>query len=337
MTSPSAAGLEPPALACPRPTATPTRPSALPRSRFGVRATLNQLVWSELHRQQFPGVQYSEPPGDGGLFGPDSAIWYVHNDVSMMVGGVAGLLLGSLHETILRGTLEHTAANCSADRLGRSISFVHAMTYASTTVAYETAAVVQRMHRHVNGTLPDGRTYDASRSEDLIWVGATQAYGTVLAHQALHPRPLTDGGIDEYYAQWAQISRLLGSADPIPASRAEMAEYFAAMRPSLVVSEDARAVLDFFKTPFGANLAVKVATLLIGHAALHVLPEWAHRLYGTGRTGIRPRATRIAATTLLTVLRTALGELPLQAEARQRIDAATSQPDLSACARWTSA
>jgi hypothetical protein len=60
-------------------------------------------------------------------------------------------------------------------------------------------------------------------------------------------------------------------------------------------------------------------------------------LYGTGRTGIRPRATRIAATTLLTVLRTALGELPLQAEAGQRIDAATSQPDLSACARWTSA
>lgn len=51
-----------------------------------------------------PGVQFSEPAGDPGLFGPDSAIWYVHADVAGLVGGLSGLLLGALHQPTMYGT-----------------------------------------------------------------------------------------------------------------------------------------------------------------------------------------------------------------------------------------
>ena len=44
------------------------------------------------------GVDYENPPGDPGLFGPDSICWRVHGDfTSMMVGGISALLLQALH------------------------------------------------------------------------------------------------------------------------------------------------------------------------------------------------------------------------------------------------
>ena len=43
-----------------------------------------------------PGVQFDEPAGDPGLFGPGSAIWHVHSDVVCLVGGLSGLLLRRL-------------------------------------------------------------------------------------------------------------------------------------------------------------------------------------------------------------------------------------------------
>ena len=53
-----------------------------------------------------------------GLFGPQSVAWRVHGDVSsMMVGGVAGLLLQMLHPAVLAGVWDHS--NFRADMHGR--------------------------------------------------------------------------------------------------------------------------------------------------------------------------------------------------------------------------
>ena len=42
-------------------------------------------------------VDYSQPPGDPGLYGPDCVCWRVHADfTSMLVGGVAALELQAL-------------------------------------------------------------------------------------------------------------------------------------------------------------------------------------------------------------------------------------------------
>ena len=55
---------------------------------------------------------------EDGLFGPASVAWRVHGDVaSMMVGGVAGLLLQMLHPAVLAGVWDHS--NFRADMHGR--------------------------------------------------------------------------------------------------------------------------------------------------------------------------------------------------------------------------
>ena len=66
-----------------------------------------------------PGsADFLQPPGDPGLFGPDSAAWQVHSDfTAMLTGGVAALLLQMLHPLPLAGVWDHS--NFQADMLGR--------------------------------------------------------------------------------------------------------------------------------------------------------------------------------------------------------------------------
>src|SRR5919205_645849 len=53
-----------------------------------------------------------------GLFGPYSVAWRVHGDVaSMMVGGIAGLMLQMLHPAVLAGVWDHS--DFRADMRGR--------------------------------------------------------------------------------------------------------------------------------------------------------------------------------------------------------------------------
>jgi uncharacterized protein (DUF2236 family) len=274
-----------------------------------------------------PGVQFSEPAGDPGLFGPGSAIWYVHSDVTTLVGGLSGLLLGALHQPTLYGTNQHSSySDDPLARLGRTASFVNAMTWGSMPVVDRTCETVRKMHRHVQGTMPDGRSYSANASEQLIWTATTQAHSIMRAHLRYHPDPLSGPRIDEYYSQYAQFAIRLGADSPVPSSRDDVADYFAGMRPSLTYAEETAELAEFFRRPFGPDPLVFAASLVITRAAFETLPGWAKRLYGIGSTGLAGAlphrletiATRQAARAVLAVLRWSLEEPPIQIEARRR-------------------
>lgn len=66
------------------------------------------------------------PPSDNALFERDSPIRMVHADVvSMMVGGMAALVLQMLHPHALRGVLDHSGFRRDlAGRLRRTARFI---------------------------------------------------------------------------------------------------------------------------------------------------------------------------------------------------------------------
>src|SRR3954470_22896371 len=86
-----------------------------------------------------------------GLFGPRSVAWRVHGDVtSMLVGGVAGLLLQMLHPAVLAGVWDHS--NFRADmhgRLRRTARFIALTTYGGREEAEAVIARVRRIHDQV--------------------------------------------------------------------------------------------------------------------------------------------------------------------------------------------
>src|SRR5947209_19601107 len=81
--------------------------------------------------------RYSGPPGDPGLFGPDSVTWRVHADApGMLMGGLASLMLQSLHPLAMAGVDQHSDFRGDPiGRLNRTVAYVLATSFGSTAVA----------------------------------------------------------------------------------------------------------------------------------------------------------------------------------------------------------
>ena len=227
----------------------------------------------------------------------------------------------------MHGTNQHSSySDDPLARLGRTASFVNAMTYGSMPVVEKTCDMVRKMHKQVRGVMPDGRPYSADDDDQLIWTGMTQAYSVMRAHLRYHPRPLERSRIDEYYAQYAQFAIRLGAVKPVPSNRDEVDQYFRDMRPLLGFAEETAELADFFRQPFGSDPAAKAGSMIIMRAAFDTMPAWAQRLYGirnASRISALPKAvdtqlTRQSALVLLGTLRWSLGEPAIQVEARER-------------------
>jgi hypothetical protein len=112
-----------------------------------------------------------------GLFGQSAVVRRVHGDVTtMMVGGVAGLLLQMLHPAVLAGVWDHS--NFRADmhgRLRRTARFIALTTYGGRVEAEAALARVRAIHDRVRGTLPNGCLYAANEPALLAWVHVTES------------------------------------------------------------------------------------------------------------------------------------------------------------------
>lgn len=119
-----------------------------------------------------PGIQYTEPVGDPGLFGPSSAVWHAHGHYSAPLGGVAALLMQALEPGMGQAGINNSKVfEEPFERFGRSASFVIGMTFAARPVTDRLVRVVRTMHARVSGELPDGRPYSA-RDPHSLWVAA---------------------------------------------------------------------------------------------------------------------------------------------------------------------
>ncbi|MBA9001973.1 oxygenase MpaB family protein [Thermomonospora cellulosilytica] len=293
---------------------------------MNLRGAIDDAYWAMLASAHLPGEQYTEPVGDPGYFGPDSAIWYVHGDVSGVLGGVSGLLLGTLNEPVTHGTNRHSDyLRDPIKRLGFTASFVLGVTYGSTPVADKLVNTVRTMHKRVHGTMPDGRAYSATSSEDIIWTGVTQAYSALRAHVRYHPRPLRGRDLDRYLADYAVISERLGATD-VPKSREDVKDYFATMRPRLTVSEETLQAVRFLRGAYGDDRATRIGSQIVSRVATDLLPDWAKRLLGLHpRTPLTPALARAAGIAITRTLRYGVRHRSIE-EAHARVGAPYTPP-----------
>lgn len=289
------------------------------------RPLRNQLmapVARSLAADRLPFEQYTDPPGDPGLFGPGSATWRVHADPSMLVGGLAALLLQTLHPLAMAGVEEHS--NYRDDplgRLSRTGSFVTGTTFGSTEAAERLMKLVRGIHRKVHGTAPDGRPYSADDPDLVTWVHVTEVSSFLRAHQRFTPFPVRGDQADRYFHETAIIAERLGG-EGIPRSRVAVRTYFRHIRPELEAGEQALAAIEFLTKPMrgrGANPVMSAAHQVVIQAAIGLLPPWARDMLGLPQPGLVGQAVVLpAAHLLLGGLRFAGGEPLALIEARRR-------------------
>lgn len=215
------------------------------------------------------------------LFGPKAVAWRIHGDVtSMMVGGIAGLLLQMLHPAVLAGVWDHS--NFRSDmpgRLRRTARFIALTTYGDPSEAKAVIARVRAIHAKVTGTLPDGREYAANDPALLAWVHVTEATSFLDAWMRYAEPDMSRADQDRYFTEMERVASALG-ADPIPRNRSEARDIIAAMRPALGCDDRTREVARLVLSQPAHNRMAEPFQALTLQAAADLLPAWARRMHG---------------------------------------------------------
>ncbi len=221
------------------------------------------------------------PRRSDSLFGASAVAWRVHGDVtSMMVGGIAGLLLQMLHPSVLAGVWDHS--NFRSDmqgRLRRTARFIALTTYGDPVEANAAIIRVRDIHAKITGTLPDGRDYAANDPALLAWVHVTEATSFLDAWMRYAEPDMSRADQDRYFAEMERVASALG-ADPIPRTRSDARDLMSAMRPCLISDARTREVARLVLSQPAPNRIAEPFQALTLQAAADLLPAWARRMHG---------------------------------------------------------
>lgn len=210
-------------------------------------------------------------------FTPDDAIWAVHEDASMFVGGIRALLLQSLHPLAMAGVAGHSGYRGDPwGRLQRTSTYLAVTTFGTVEHAESVIARVRGIHRSVRGTAPDGRPYAASDPHLLDWVHLAEVDSFLTAYQRFGPARLDPDRADEYVRQSGEVAARLGAAEP-PTTVAELRERLAAFRPELESTPASRDVARFLLLNPPLPVAARPGYGLLAAGAVASLPGWARR------------------------------------------------------------
>jgi len=255
------------------------------------RALVGQIraVFNDVERGEKPVVRQPD-----GLFGPQSVCWRVHGDVvTMMVGGVAALLLQMLHPAVLAGVWDHSAfRHDMLGRLRRTARFIAVTGYDSREAAEAAIQKVRAVHVRVRGHLPDGTPYAADDPRLLAWVHVTEAVSFLDAWIRYAEPGMPPADQDRYFAEFAIIAEKLG-ADPIPRSRAGAEALIESMRGELVADARTREVGRMVLEQPAPSLAVAPFQKMIFGAAVDLLPDWAREMHGLSNARLARPAVRL--------------------------------------------
>ena len=226
-----------------------------------------------------PRINYLEPAGDPGIFGPASVTWRViHNPASLFIGGITAVLVELAEPSVRSGVWDYTSFRKDPiGRMQRTGLAAMIFTYGCKRDAEAATSRVRRLHEHVKGATPDGQPYRANDPELLTWVYVTAGYGFLNAYlRYVNPR-LTRAEQDRYYAESLHAWRYDG-VNWVPSSVTEVERYLEGMRSRLrhhVILEEFLSILS--NAPVVSAAALPIQRLLI-QAAIDLLPPWAREL-----------------------------------------------------------
>ena len=215
------------------------------------------------------------------LFAPDSVAWRVNGDiVTMMIGGVSGLLLQMLHPAVLAGVWDHSDFRTDMHgRLRRTAKFIAVTTYDHAEHGLAAIDRVRSIHDRIGGILPDGTPYQAGDPALLAWVHVTEAISFLNAWIRYAEPDMSVADQDQYFTEMAVVADRLG-ADPVPRDRAAAEALIQSLRPDLRADARTRVVAQLVLNQSVGAALTDAASGVIMRAGVDLLPDWARQMHG---------------------------------------------------------
>lgn len=253
-----------------------------------IRQRINE-IFNDYDRGERPALRRADA-----LFPTDAVAWRVNGDVvTMMIGGVSGLLLQMLHPAVLAGVWDHSDFRADMHgRLRRTAKFIAVTTYDHAAAGQAVIDKVRSIHDRLSGATADGVPYRVSDPALLAWVHVTETASFLDAWVRYGDPAMSAADQDAYVDEMARIGLALG-ADPVPRDRASADALIQSMRPQLKADARTREVAALVMRQKVGGLAEDFAAGLIMQAGADLLPDWARQMHGLGsasplaRTGAR--------------------------------------------------
>ncbi|MET9677917.1 oxygenase MpaB family protein [Streptomyces sp. NPDC006482] len=250
-------------------------------------------------------------------FTPDRPVRTVHADASMYVGGLAALLLQSLHPAAMAAVWAHSGFQGDPwGRLQRTSTFLAVTTFGTAQDAEQAVQRVRNAHALVSGTTSDGVAYRASDPSLLAWVHTAETYCFLQAYQRYGRCPLSSDQQDSYVEDMASVARRLGAAHP-PLTTAALAGSLDDWRGELRTTKESSATARYLMTAPPLPRMARLPYALLAAAAVDLLPSWAREcLVLPTRTRLLLRVARTGGTVVTAAIRWVTPALPEQADSR---------------------
>ena len=138
--------------------------------------------------------------GDPGYFGPQSMMWKVNKEITVLFGGARALLMHAAHPLIAAGARQTSFYQRDPwKRLIRTLSLQNSVTFGTKEEADESAHRINKLHEVIKGEDEiTGGFYDALDHEQLLWVHACLQISSIYFYEKT-VKKLTEKEKNQYH------------------------------------------------------------------------------------------------------------------------------------------
>ena len=222
--------------------------------------------------------------GDPGHFGPNSMMWKVNKEITVLFGGARALLMHAAHPLIAAGARQTSFYQRDPwKRLIRTLSLQNSVTFGTIEEANDSATRINKLHEVINGEDEiTGGYYDALDHEQLLWVHACLQLSSIYFYEKT-VRKLTDDEKNQYHDENMVSAKLvLIDIDKTPKTHEELKRWV--MEKSrdknyLRLTDVAKDVQDIIS---GGPVPKHIKPIwpFISFTAFNTLPDEFKKLYG---------------------------------------------------------
>ena len=228
---------------------------------------------------------------DPGYFGPQSMMWKVNKEITVLFGGARALLMHAAHPLIAAGARQTSFYQRDPwKRLIRTLSLQNSVTFGNKQEAKESAHRINKLHEVINGNDEvTGGYYDALDHEQLLWVHACLQISSIYFYE-MTVKKLSDDEKNQYHLENMKAAELvLVDIEKMPdtheglknwvISKSQQEDYLVATD----VAEDVKNIIGGGPVP----RHIKPIWPFIAFTAFNTLPKEFKEIYGISDSKIK--------------------------------------------------
>jgi|TARA_B100001121_G_scaffold182522_1_gene159246 uncharacterized protein (DUF2236 family) len=228
---------------------------------------------------------------DPGYFGPNSMMWKVNKEITVLFGGARALLMHAAHPLIAAGARQTSFYQRDPwKRLIRTLSLQNSVTFGTKEEANDSATRINRLHEVIKGKDEvSGKIYDALDHEQLLWVHACLQLSSIYFYEKTVSK-LSENEKDLYHKENMLAAKLVLVDDMrAPKTHKELKNWVIKKSKEenyLIFTDVAKDVQDIIA---GGPVPKHIKPIwpFISFTAFHTLPKEFKDLYGINTTKIK--------------------------------------------------